>query len=71
MSTLSVHAKGHPEGATSARYLEKIRVIGVDPLIFFSGGNCTDITRASLPPVYSSDIVSYLVLQISFITTKS
>ncbi len=68
MSTLSVYAKGLPEGATEARYLEKIRVIGVDPFILFSGGNGTDITRASLPPVDSSDIVSYLVLQASFIT---
>ncbi len=69
MSTLSVYAKGLPEGATEARYLEKIRVIGVDPFIFFSGGNGTDITRASLPPVdSSSDIVSYFVLQTSFIT---
>ncbi len=70
MSTLSVYAKGLPEGATEARYLEKIRVIGVDPFILFSGGNGTDITRASWPPVDSSDIVSYLVLQTSFITTK-
>ncbi len=70
MSTLSVYAKGLPEGATEARYLEKIRVIGVDPFILFSGGNGTDITRASLPPVDSSDIVSYLMLQTSFITTK-
>ncbi len=68
MSTLSVYAKGLPEGATEAGYLEKIRVIGVDPFILFSGGNGTDITRASLPPVDSSDIVSYLVLQTSFIT---
>ncbi len=68
MSTLSVYAKGLPEGGTEARYLEKIRVIGVDPFILFSGGNGIDITRASLPPVDSSDIVSYLVLQTSFIT---
>ncbi len=71
MSTLSVYAKELPEGATEARYLEKIRVKSVDPFILFSGGNGTDITRrASLPPVDSSDIVSYLVLQTSFITTK-
>ncbi len=70
LSTLTVYAKGLPEGATAARYLEKIRVISVDSFILFSGGNVTDITRASLPPVYSSDIVSYLVLQTSFITTK-
>ncbi len=50
-----LYAKGLPEGATEARYLEKIRVIGVDPFILFSGGNGTDITRASLPPVDSSD----------------
>ena len=48
------------------RYKEKISLIGgLDP---FLGplGYCTD----EVPPVEASDLVSYLVLQTSFVTAK-
>lgn len=53
-------------GSAKERYKEKISQIGgLDP---FLGplGECVD----SVPPVEASDLVSYLVLQTSFVTAK-
>ncbi len=48
------------------RYLEKINIIGgLDPFKGYLGG-CTD----AAPPVTASDLVSYLVLQTSFLTAQ-
>lgn len=65
MEDLSTYALNLPSEAKK-RYLEKINIIGnLDP---FTGslGACTD----AIPPVDASDLVSYLVLQTSFITAK-
>ncbi len=61
MQKLSTYAEQLPIEA-----LDKIDTIGgIDP---FEGplGECTD----EVPPVEASDLVSYLVLQTSFITAK-
>ena len=50
-----------------ARYLDKLRIIGsVDPLCI----STVSCESCALPPVDASDIVSYLVLQTSFVTAK-
>ena len=54
-------------GVAKTRYREKISVInGRDPF----GGYLGEPVEA-VPPVDSSDLVSYLVLQTNFITTNS
>ncbi len=54
------------------RYLEKLQVIaGQDPFLLASNRVGGAVTRAKdLPQVEASDIVSYLVLQTSFLTAK-
>ena len=63
---LSSYADKLPNEA-KARYLQKLSLIdGEDPFeVSTSGGN-----DCPLPPVDASDIVSYLVLQTSFISAK-
>ena len=63
---LSSYADKLPNEA-KVRYLQKLSLIdGVDPFeVSTSGGN-----DCPLPPVDASDIVSYLVLQTSFISAK-
>lgn len=66
MQRLSSYVEGLPTEA-KARYLDKIAVIdGKDPLVDgLLGENVNDT-----PPVDACDLVSYLVLQTSFITSK-
>jgi len=53
------------------RYLKKISLIGnIDPLSLGEKGSFVGVEAAALPPVDASDLVSYLVLQTSFITAK-
>ena len=59
---LSSYAEALLDDAKS-RYLEKISMIGKDPSTF---GEQTD----DVLPVDSCDLLSYLVLRISFITTE-
>ena len=67
MSTLSNYAEKLPAEAKQ-RYLDKLRYIGgFDPLCF----NLSDFAQpCPLPLVSAADIVSYLVLQTSYITAK-
>ena len=52
-----------------ARYLEKTSILeGIDPYEIVSGADF--VTTCEFPPVESSDIVSYLVLQTSFISAQ-
>jgi len=46
------------------RYLEKISVIGVD----LANMPCDQFSPECLPPIEQSDLISYLVLQMSFYT---
>ena len=49
------------------RYMEKLKLIlGIDPFCLSSVEHQSSV----LPPVDASDIVSYLVLQTSFVTAK-
>ena len=68
--TLSEYAKGlveHPR----RRYEEKLGLISFfDPFLLPSMGSASVAAPVSLPPVEASDIVAYLVLQTSFLTTK-
>lgn len=52
------------ESSIKKRYVEKISVIGVDPLLV----PLQKYTRECLPPVKVCDILSYLVLKTSFYT---
>ena len=66
MQRLSDYAESLPSDA-KARYEEKLKVIGgIDP---FQAGNVGELNDG-LPDVDAADLVSYLVLQTSFITTK-
>ena len=66
MQQLSPYAESLPTEA-KARYLEKIAVIGgLDP---FSGAGLGETTD-DVPPVDACDLVAYLVLQTSFVTSK-
>ena len=68
--TLSEYAKGLTEEPRK-RYEEKLRLIScLDPLLLPNMGSTSVATPANLPPVEASDIVAYLVLQNSFLTTK-
>ena len=63
---LSSYAEGLPQEA-KVRYLNKLSVInGKDPLVDGALGEDVDDT----PPVDACDLVSYLVLQTSFVTAK-
>ena len=67
MQRLSDYAERLPNDAKS-RYREKLDVIGgIDP---FQPGNIGTELEDRLPDVDASDLVSYLVLQTSFITAK-
>ena len=64
--SLSTYAEGLPEEA-KRRYKAKVAVIdGVDPFMNGSLGDPVDCN----PPVDACDLVSYLVLQTSFLTSK-
>ena len=66
MQRLSDYAESLLSDA-KARYEEKLKVIGgIDPL---QAGNVGELNDG-LPNVDAADLVSYLVLQTSFITTK-
>ena len=66
MQQLSAYAEDLPSDA-KARYREKLEVIGgYDPFLSGRIGELVD----RLPDVESSDLVSYLVLQTSFIAAK-
>ena len=66
MQRLSLYAENLPPNAKD-RYLAKISVInGTDPLSDSLFGEEVDVT----PPVDVYDLVSYLVLQTSFVTAK-
>lgn len=55
------------------RYKEKISLIGnIDPFVISENAKSADsvATVSALPPVDGSDLVSYLVLQTSFVTVK-
>ena len=66
MQRLSDYAESLPNDA-KARYKEKVNVIGgIDP---FQPGNIGELDDR-LPDIEASDLVSYLVLQTSFMTAK-
>ena len=66
MQHLSLYAENLPPEAKT-RYLAKISIIdGIDPLSDGVFGEEVDIT----PPVDACDLVSYLVLQTSFVMAK-
>ena len=68
MAALSSYADGLSEQAKS-RYEEKIQLVGsLDPFLLPTTRSLA--SPAELPPVEASDIVAYLVLQTSFLTTK-
>ncbi len=71
LSELSGYARELPEDA-KRRYLDKLMLMdGMDPFLLPSSSLRTRATpAASLPLVEASDIVSYLVLQTSFLTAK-
>lgn len=58
------------------RYEEKIRLIGnVEPFAISentqsAANHAATVSAAALPPVDGSDLVSYLVLQMIFVTVK-
>ena len=52
------------DGNIKSRYLEKIAVIGIDPLLIPK----QKFDLECLPPVEASDLLSYLVLDTSFYT---
>ena len=62
---LSSYAEALLNDAKS-RYLEKISMIGIDPFCPGTFGEQMD----DVPPVDSCDLLSYLVLRTSFITTE-
>lgn len=68
MATLASYFDGLPIVA-KARYREKIKLIGsLDPFLLPTNRGLAELS--TLPPVEASDIVSYLVLQTSFLTPK-
>ena len=66
MQHLSDYAESLPNDA-KARYKEKLNVIG--RIDHFQPGNIGELDEC-LPDVAASDLVSYLVLQTSFLTAK-
>lgn len=66
MEVLSAYARDLPLDA-KARYLQKIFLIsGLDPFKADGLGNLVD----DIPPIEACDLVSYLVLQTSFVTAR-
>ena len=66
MNELSSYAKGLSEEAKE-RYKKKLEIInGLDPFNASAIGELADC----LPPLVAADIVSYLVLQTSFLTAR-
>ena len=62
---LSVYAnKLEPE--VKKRYLEKISAIGIDPVLI----ECKNFQPDCLPPVESTDLLFYLVLETSYYTNS-
>ena len=62
------------QGNAKTRYLEKLQLLnGVDPFLLAgtagTGGNDSAPTQY-LPPVEATDLVSFLVLETSFVTAK-
>lgn len=52
-------------GDAKERYLNKIQLLGIDPML-----GAPSASKAVTPQVDSSDLVSYLVLETSFLTGK-
>ena len=72
MEKLSAYAQKLPQEAKQ-RYLEKLSTIqDVDPFLLFQGlpKSTVQIQQCSLPLIDATDLVSYLVLQTSFVTPK-
>ncbi len=68
MATLAFYFDWLPVAA-KARYQEKIKLIGsLNPFLLPTNRGLAALL--TLPPVEASDIVSYLVLQTSFLTAK-
>ena len=64
---MSLYADSLPPDA-KARYLDRIKSIGgPDPFSSDFVGDKSDV----VPPVSACDLISYLVLQTSFMTTKA
>ena len=58
-------------GAERKRYITELELIGhVDPFLLISSGGDTSATFCDLPAVDACDIVSYLVLQTSFLSAR-
>lgn len=58
-------------GAERKRYIAKLELIGhIDPFLLISSGGDSSATSCDLPAIDASDIVSYLVLQTSFISAQ-
>ena len=70
-ANLSLYAEGLGQEAKK-RYLQKLQLVGgMDPFQLATNRANGSATKAKdLPPVEASDIVSYLVLQTSFVTAK-
>ena len=63
---LSPYAEGLP-GEAKARYIAKLQLLnGLDPFLLSSKTG----TEESLPLVEATDLVSFLVLETSFVTAK-
>lgn len=73
MAKLSPYAEKLCDAAKK-RYLEKLELTdSVDPFLLSNPASLKSLTNVipqSLPPVEASDLVSYLVLQTSFLTPK-
>lgn len=61
ISVLSEYAK-NVEGHVKERYVQKLAVIGVDPASLPS----EQFDSENLPPIESTDLLSYLVLETSY-----
>ena len=67
---LSAYAEGL-SGQARKRYEEKLLLVGsIDPFLLPTSHGRGLAIPANLPNVEASDIVAYLVLQTSFLTTK-
>ena len=72
MANLSIYAGKLPQEA-KRRYLDKIATIGsIDPFTLQRDARHQNpaVEQCGLPAVDASDLVSYLVLQTSFVTVK-
>lgn len=66
MSMLSDYAKKLPQEARK-RYADKLQLIGnVDPFCI----STKDYQESNFPPVDASDLVSYLIRQTNYFSTK-